>query len=86
MMPGPPPFVLLPLDGGNYELRAFSDDSEDPIVLLLSDDDGRALRDALGRVLQELDAGREATEELDVDGRRVVLTGSASGIAIKVDR
>jgi hypothetical protein len=33
------PFVLLPLDGGRHELRAFSDNTDDPIVLVLSEHD-----------------------------------------------
>ena len=83
-----PPFVLLPLDGGRYELRAFSDDSSDPIVLTLNESDGRALVSALGEAMARIDSPAEARDAvtLVIGGRSVTLEATSSGIRITVDR
>lgn len=73
-----PPFVLLPLGDGRYELRAFSDNTEDPIVLVLDESDGRALGVAIDDMLTALDApGIERLPiHLTIAGREVTLTGT----------
>jgi hypothetical protein len=77
-MEGVPPFVLLPLDDGRYELRAFSDDAADPIVLVLDESDGRRLKRAVGDALDAPHA--ESTPRcLIIGGREVVLTATADG-------
>ena len=83
-----PPFALLPLDDGRFELRAFSDDSADPIVLSLDEEDGRALSIALGDVLTSLDAPGVVprTVTLTVSGRQVTVAGTDEGLRLTVHR
>jgi hypothetical protein len=50
-MEEPRPFDLVPLGDGCFELRAFSDDSEDPIRITLDPEAGRKLAVALGEAL-----------------------------------
>ena len=80
-MDGDSPFVLLPLDHGRYELRAFSDDSRDPIVLVLDEDDGRRLGVAVADMLAALDAPsvERLPIRLTIDGREVTLTTTPDG-------
>lgn len=88
-MSEPPPFILLPLRDGRVELRAFSDDSDDPIVLPLDQADGRAFGLAVAEVLSSLDSTRDAVEPvaLVIAGRRVTVHGTVTGgIAIDVER
>ncbi len=83
-----PPFVLLPLDGDRFELRAFSDDSPDPIVLSLNQEDGRALGLAVADVLISLDTpgGDPETITLRISGRRVTVAGTDTGLRLTVHR
>jgi hypothetical protein len=48
------PFDLAPIGDGCYELRAFSDDSDDPIRIVLDQVAGRELAIALGQALISL--------------------------------
>ena len=82
------PFVLLPLGDGRYEMRAFSDDSEDPIVLMLDEHDGRALSAALGELLAALDApgSGPSTAVLTVADREVRIDVTGNGVRLTVDR
>ncbi|WP_028064637.1 hypothetical protein [Solirubrobacter soli] len=71
------------------ELRAFSDDSDDPIVLPLSAADGRAFGLAVADVLTALDAGVRPLPqtELTIAGRRVVIMGTEElGLKLDVER
>jgi hypothetical protein len=88
MSSGTPPFVLLPIDGGRFELRAFSDDSLDPIVLSLNQEDGRALSLAVADVLTSLDApGVDSrTVTLTVSGRRITVAGTDRGLRLTIHR
>jgi hypothetical protein len=85
---GEPPFVLLAVDGGRFELRAFSDDSPDPIVLSLNHEDGRALSLAVAEVLTSLDAPgvQPRTVTLTLTGRRVTVAGTDKGLRLTVRR
>lgn len=79
-MSGPPPFVLLPRDDGRHELRAFSDDSEDPVVLVLDAEDGRRFGVAVADMLTALDAGVDRLPiRMVIDGRDVKISGTADG-------
>jgi hypothetical protein len=82
------PVVLFPLGDGRYELRAFSDDSEDPIILTLDEQDGRRLKQALGEVLSALDqrGSAPATVAVTVGGREVRLDTTADGVRMTVAR
>jgi hypothetical protein len=86
---GQPPFVLLPLDDGRYELRAFSDNTEDPIVLVLGEEDGRKLGVAVAEILTALDTpGVEPLPiHLMIAGRQVIITGTPDlGLRLTVGR
>jgi hypothetical protein len=86
---GQPPFLLLPLDDGRYELRAFSDNTEDPIVLVLDEHDGRQLGVAVADMLTALDApGVERLPiHLTIAGREVTITGTPErGLQLTVGR
>ena len=80
--------MLQPLDDGRYELRAFSDDSPDPIVLPLDANDGRALSAAVGEVLAALDEphAQRTAVTLTVAGREVTLVAANDGVRITVNR
>lgn len=81
--------MRLPLDVGRYELRTFSDDSPDPIVLELDHEDGRALGLAVADVLTALDAPGITVEpvRLVIAGREVTIEGTAErGMKITVAR
>ena len=82
------PFALLPVNGDRFELRAFSDDSPDPIVLSLNLEEGRALGRAVADVLSSLDApGVEPrTITLTISGRRVTVAGTERGLRLTVHR
>jgi hypothetical protein len=75
---GQPPFVLLPLDDGRYELRAFSDNTEDPIVLVLGQEDGHKLGVAVADMLTALNTpGAERLPiHLMIGGREVIIAGT----------
>ncbi len=84
-----PPFVLLPLDDGRFELRVFSGDSPDPIVLELDKADGRSFGLAVAEVLTALDTPDATVEPLQVviAGRELTIDGtSARGLGITVAR
>lgn len=88
-MAGSEPFTLLPLDDDRYELRAFSDTSTDPICLTVDRPAAAELAEALAEVLTALDAPNITvpTIELNIDGRRVVVSGTAArGLRLTVDR
>lgn len=88
-MDGSPPFVLVPLDAGRYELRAFSDDTDDPIVLRLNEADGRSLGIAVGEMLAALDTPGAACLpiQLTVGGRRVTIAAAPEhGLRLTVER
>jgi hypothetical protein len=76
----PLPLILLPREDGRHELRAFSDDSDDPIVLLVDDADGREFRRAVAEVLDAAGSGDETrTAHVEIDGRDVEIAGTADG-------
>jgi hypothetical protein len=84
-----PPFTLMPLAGGRYELRAFSDESPDVIVLQLDRQDGRRLGVALADMLTALDApdGPLLPIRLVIAGRAVTITGTDDrGLRLTIDR
>ena len=84
-----PPFVLLPLSDGRYELRAFSDNTEDPIVLVLDETDGNKLGVAVAQALVELDTpGAEpAPIRLSIAGRDVTIYATSErGLQLTVGR
>jgi hypothetical protein len=82
------PFVLLPLGDGRFELRTFSDDSPDPIVLVLDQQDGRALGEALEHVLSVPYAPGAAVPitHLTVAGRSVTVARTPDGVQVTVGR
>lgn len=85
-MPDPPPFILTERADGRHELRAFSDDSEVPIILILDRDDGRQFGVAVADILTALDAGIERSPiEVSIDGRRLTIEGTPEkGLRITV--
>lgn len=85
---GQEPFVLIERPDGRRELRAFSDDSPDPIVLILDDEDGRLFAVALADVLTALDSGAGLPSvTLRLAGRRVCIEGRPdSGLRLTVAR
>lgn len=80
--------MLVPLDGDRHELRAFSDTSADPIVLIMGADEGHAFALAVADVLSALDAPGVAVpqHELTIDGRQVTITGGEHGLTLTVER
>lgn len=86
-MSDPPPFILVPLDDGRHELRAFSDTSEEPIRLVLDAKDGRAFALAVADVLTALDAPGDPPSPitLTVGGRHVTVSGTDAGVKLTVD-
>lgn len=88
-MDGEPPFVLVPLDDGRYELRAFSDNTEDPIMLVLDEDDGRKLGIAVADMLTAIDSpGVERLPiHLTIAGREItILATTDGGLRLTVSR
>jgi hypothetical protein len=84
-----PPFDLVPVGDGCYELRAFSDDSEDPIRIMLDEVAGRELAIALGEALVSLDDPQAAEREFSVAvGQRqiTVVAVPATGLRLTVTR
>ena len=62
------------------ELRAFSDTSDDPIVLSLDATAGRLFGVAVADVLSRLDAGElDPRADVVIDGREVEVSGSPDG-------
>lgn len=87
-MAEPPPFILTQRPDGQHELRAFSDDSDDPIVLALDDESGRRFGLAVADVLTSLDAGVDPLPiRLEIDGRAVTVQGTPDrGLRLTVGR
>lgn len=83
-----PPFILTQRADGQRELRAFSDDSDDPIVLVLDDEGGRRFGLAVADVLTSLNAEVDPLPiTLEIDGRSVVIVGTPDGgLRLTVDR
>jgi hypothetical protein len=81
-----PPFILTEREDGVRELRAFSDDSDLPIVLALIDEDGRTFGLAVADVLTALDAGLDpAPIQLTINGRTAAIEGTAdNGLRLTV--
>ncbi len=76
-MPDHPPFILTQRPDGRHELRAFSDNSAEPIVLELDDESGRRFGLAVADILTALDAGVEPLPiRLKIDGRPVTVQGT----------
>ena len=79
-MSEPPPFILTERADGRRELRAFSDTSVDPIVLVLGDEDGRRFGIAVADMLTSLNAGIDRLPiELMIDGRKLMIAGTPDG-------
>lgn len=84
-MNGLPPYDLVPLGEGRYELRAFSDDSDDPIKITLDADAGGALAIALGESLVSLDEPKPAEREFRVAvGQREIMVLALPGRGIRL--
>lgn len=83
-----PPFILTQRPDGQRELRAFSDESDDPIVLALDDESGRRFGLAVADVLTALDAGADPLPIcLKIDGRTVTVEGTPDhGVRLIVGR
>lgn len=88
LVQSPPPFTFEPLGDGRFELRAFSDDSPDPIVLALDREQGRALGLALAEVLSAMDAPDTTPGPLTVavGDREVVVSPTPHGVRLVVSR
>lgn len=83
------PFDLVPLDDGHYELRAFSDDTEDPIRITLDPAAGRRLAIVLGEALVSLDLPTARYREFRVPvGHRVITVAAIPerGVRLTVTR
>jgi hypothetical protein len=83
------PFDLVPVDHGCFELRAFSDDSEDPIRITLDPDSGRRLAAAISEALTYLAAhdGQPRTFEVPVGSRLIrVVARPGNGVRFVVTR
>lgn len=83
------PYDLVPLGEGRYELRAFSDDSDDPIKITLDASAGRALATALGEALASLDEPKPVEREFRVAaGQReiTILALPGKGVRLTVTR
>ena len=84
-MEEPRPFDLVPLDDGRSELRAFSDDSEDPITIPLDPESGRQLAVALGDALTSLDAVDPVAREFHVRvGQRLITVMALPGRGVRL--
>jgi hypothetical protein len=74
----PPPFILTERADGLRELRAFSDASDDPIVLVLDDESGRRFGATVADILTSLDAYvNRVPITLQIDGRAVTMEGTS---------
>jgi hypothetical protein len=79
------PFDLVPLGDGRFELRAFSDDSEDPIGILLDSESGRRLAVALGEALVSLDLPDAQYREFRVPvGERLIRVAALPGRGVRL--
>ncbi len=79
------PFDLVPLGDGCFELRAFTDDSEDPICIALDPEAGRRLAVALGDALVSLDAPDAQYGEWRVSvGRRLITVAAIPGSGVRL--
>src|SRR4051794_1853458 len=80
-----PPFDFLPLPDGRYELRAFSDNSDDPIYITLDEDASRRLAHALGNALSLLDGPQARREDFQVEvGDRLITVTSEPGAGLRL--
>jgi hypothetical protein len=83
------PFDLMPIGDGCYELRAFSEDSDDPIRIVLDQAAGRDLAIALGEALVSLDDPQAVEREFHVrlGPRRITLVAvPGMGLRLTVTR
>lgn len=83
------PFDLVPVGDGRFELRAFSDDSDDPITVILDPESGRRLAITLGEALTHVDTpGAEAREFHVAVGDRLITISALpnSGVRLTVTR
>jgi hypothetical protein len=79
------PFDLVPVGDGCYELRAFSDDSEDPIRIVLDQVAGRELAVALGEALVSLDDPRAVERQFHVTvGPRQITLVAVPGLGLRL--
>ena len=84
-----PPFDLVPVGDGCFELRAFSDDSDDPIRVILDPESGRRLAVTLGEALAHVDTPGADAREFHVAVADRLITISAlpdTGVRLTVTR
>jgi hypothetical protein len=80
-----PPFDLAPLGDGCYELRAFSDDSSDPITVALDPATGRRLALVLGEALALVDTPGAPDQAFEVSaGRRCITVAALPGKGVRL--
>lgn len=69
------PFDLAQLGDGRYELRAFSDDSDDPITMALDPESGQRPAASLGKALDSKEAnGAVQRFEVPVGERLIIIS------------
>jgi hypothetical protein len=79
------PFDLVPVGDGSYELRAFSDDSDDPIRIILDQAAGRELAIALGDALVSLDEPHAVEREFHLTvGPREITVVAVPGMGLRL--